>query len=86
MFEKQRRMENDKSKASASTANDYSAASPTSNRGSDAANVDVVETGQTAAPALASQEENPSSSSRKQKAPQDDPNHTNTKRARTTEA
>ncbi|KAK1582329.1 hypothetical protein Q3G72_014027 [Acer saccharum] len=100
MFEQQRKMENDKSKASSSNVDDPSASllkseqnSP-KNEKSDATEVDLANTGAGTGQANTAQQESSPSSSKKQKAPQteaaedlviDDSGHTNAKLARASE-
>ncbi|KAK2638019.1 hypothetical protein Ddye_025814 [Dipteronia dyeriana] len=101
MFEQQRKMENDKSKASSSNVDNPSASLSKSeqnspkNEKSDAAEVDLAKTGASAGQAKTARQESSPSSSEKQKAPQteaaddldldDDSSHKNAKRARTSE-
>ncbi|KAK4852626.1 hypothetical protein QYF36_025597 [Acer negundo] len=101
MFEQQRKMGNDKSKASSSNVDDPSASLSKSeqnspkNEKSDAAEVDLAKTCASTGQANTAQQESSPSSSKKQKAPQteaaedlvvdDDSGLTNAKRARTSE-
>ncbi|KAK0600542.1 hypothetical protein LWI29_015992 [Acer saccharum] len=100
MFEQQRKMENDKSKASSSNVDDPSTSLSKSeqnspkNEKSDGTEVDVAKTSAGTDQANTAQQESSPSSSKKQKAPQteaaedlviDDSGHTNAKRARTSE-
>ncbi|KAK3200765.1 hypothetical protein Dsin_024180 [Dipteronia sinensis] len=101
MFEQQRKIENDKSKASSSNVDDPSASLSKSEQNSpknekpDATEVDLAKTGDGIGQANTAQQESSPSSSKKQKAPQteaaedlvldDDSGLTNAKRARTSE-